>query len=922
MLSDDPYRRISPGAVQILSALGAGGMGEVYRARDATLHRDVALKVLPDLLALDVDRLARFKREAQVLASLNHPNIAAIYGFEESTNVRALVMELVEGEDLSAHIARGPMALADALPIARQIAEALETAHEQGIIHRDLKPANIKVREDGTVKILDFGLAKAMDPAGASSASASALANSPTLTSPVMTQMGMILGTAAYMSPEQARGKPVDKRADIWAFGCVLYEMVTATRAFGGAEVSDTLAAILRADPDWSALPATSPAALRKLLARCLDKDRKKRLADMADARFELDEALTAPATRGVATLVLVAPRWRRALPWAAASALAVGLAAVLLLWAPWRKPSLLVPVQVTAEIGAAASLVITEGSTDPMGNAAVVSRDGTQIALVAQPQGGGQPRLYIRRLDQLTATELNGTQGAVGPFFSPDGQWVGFFGSGMLKKIAVKGGAPVTLATAPVARGGSWAEDGTIVFAPTPSDGLWRVSAVGGKAERLTTLAPGETTHRWPQVLPGGRAILYTVAAVQGNYTNGWMAVQPLPTGPSRVVQRDGSYGRYLPSGHLTWVHDGTFSAAPFDLTTLDVTGPAVPVVPGVLSSGFGGNAQVDVSHTGTLVYLLGGDTASTALLTWLTRDGKTTPLGAKPGGWGGVHIDAFGRRIAFSLTDGANTDVWTYDVERGAPTKLPSDYPVNRNPVWTPDGQRLVYGSAGRGGPVNLYWQRADGSGRATPLAPSPSTQLMGSWHPNGHILAFQESHLETSADLMILRLEGDEAGGWRPGKATRFLDGPSREQQPSFSPDGHWLAYESDDSVAGVFEISVRPFPGPGGKTTISTGGGTNAVWSQKRHELLYLAPDGRVMVVQYAATGDDFRVEKPRVWSGTLVQRRPLSGNSFDLDPDGTRVVMSPGTAATAGPTHVTLWFNFFDELRRLAPVTKR
>jgi len=896
-------------------------MGQVYRATDTRLKRQVAIKILPPSVAADHDRLARFQREAEVLASLNHPNIAGIYGLDDSGGATALVMELVEGEDLSAIIARGPMPVSEALALAKQIAEALEGAHEQGIIHRDLKPANIKVRADGTVKVLDFGLAKAMDPVGASSASSSALANSPTLTSPVMTQLGMILGTAAYMSPEQARGKPVDKRADIWAFGCVLYEMVTGTRAFGGAEVSDTLAAILRADPDWSALPTTSPPALPKMLARCLDKDPKKRLADMADVRFEIDEALRPPTTRnGVAPMALVAPRWQRALPWAAASALAVGLAAVLLLWAPWRKTSP-PPLRVTAELGADASLFITEGSTTPMGTAAVVSRDGSLIAFVARPQSGGAPRLYVRRLAQLTATVLPDTEGAAGPFFSPDSQWLGFFASGSLKKVAITGGATVTLAPAPTARGGTWADDGTIVFAPTINDGLWRVSgeAAGRKAERLTTLAPGEWTHRWPQVLPNGRAVLYTVTADQGNFTKGWLAVQPLPPSQSHVVQRDASYGRYLPSGHLTWVHDGTLFAAPFDLNTLVVTGPEVPVVAGVLSSIFGGNAQAEVSDTGTLMYVPGIDTAAEVLLDWLTPDGKMTPLNIRAGTWGGVRIAPHTRRLTYTRTDGANTYVWIYDVERGGQRKLPSTLGVNRNPVWTPDERRLVYSSTASGGPMNLYWQPADGSGHPTPLTTSPNTQLMGSWHPNGQVLAFQESRRETnSIGLMTLRLEGDEVSGWKPGKPTVFLDEPLfNEQQPSFSPDGHWLAYESNESSR--FEISVVPFPGPGGKIAISTDGGTNAVWSHNRRELLYLAADGRIMVVPYTATGDDFRAGKPLVWSEALVQRRPLSGNSFDLDPDGTRVVMAPGTPATAAPTHVTFWFNFFDELRRLSPV---
>jgi serine/threonine-protein kinase len=411
---------------------------------------------------------------------------------------------------------------------------------------------------------------------------------------------------------------------------------------------------------------------------------------------------------------------------------------------------------------------------------------------------------------------------------------------------------------------------------------------------------------------------------------------VQTLPTGTPHIVQRGGSYGRYLPSGlgsptraereggHLTWVHDGTLFAAPFDLATLAVTGPAVPVVPGVVSSANNGSAQVEVSHTGTLIYLPGSEQAAGAPLDWLTRNGKTMLLRATSATatWSGVQIAPDGLQLAFALTDTANgADVWTYDVARDAPTKLTTDPGVDRNPVWTPDGRRLVYASS-RSGAQNLWWQRADGSGEATRLTTSPNVQYPGSWDPSGHFLAFQETRPQTGADLMILPMEGDEASGWKLGKPTVFLGEPPTEQQPRFSPDGRWLAYESNES--GIVEIYVRPFPGKGSKTPISTGGGTNAVWSRApgRHELLYRAPDGRIMVVPYTAAGDAFRAEKPRVWSETTVQVRPGTGASFDLHPDGERVAMAPGTAATTGPTHVTLIFNFFDELRRLAPLTKR
>jgi Tol biopolymer transport system component len=908
------------GVYEIIASIGVGGMGEVYRATDTTLGRQVAIKILPEAFASDAERSARFEREAKTLASLNHPHIAAIYGFEKSPGMHALVMELVEGPTLADRIAEGPISLDEALPIAKQIAEALEAAHEQGIIHRDLKPANIKVRPDGTVKVLDFGLAKAMEPTGSMSPSVS---QSPTITTPAMTQAGMILGTAAYISPEQARGKVVDKRADIWAFGCVLYEMLTGQRAFAGEDVSDALANVLKTEPDWTALPELIPTPITRLLRRSLEKDRQRRLDSAADARLEIDDALTAPAIGECvvrAPVVLVAPYWRRVLPWAVAGALGVGLALVLLLWwAPWRPlPAAAAPLRLEATLGADASLVITAGNADaPEGNAAVVSPDGFQLAFVAQPHGGSASRLYVRRLDQLTATPLGGTEGAVSPFFSPDGQWIGFFGGGTLKKIAVTGGAPVTLADATAARGGSWAEDGTIVFGTNIRNrGLWRVSAVGGTAEQLTTVAPVENAHRWPQVLPGGRAVLYTVSAVPADYTNAWLAVMPLPAGTPHVVQRNASYGRYLPSGHLTWVHDGTLFAAPFDLTTLAVTGPAVPVVPGVVSSTTSGGAQVEVSHSGTLEYVPGGENTSTSPLDWLTRDGKTTPLRATAANWSGVQIAPDGRRLAFSLADAANFDVWTYDAAREALTRLTFDPGLDTTPVWTPDGQRLVY-SASRGGTAqNLYLQRADGGGDATRLTTSLNPQYPGSWDPSGRFLAFQEGRPRTGSDVLILRLEGDEASGWKPGAPTVFLSGPFAEQQPRFSPDGQWLAYTSNES--GGTEIYVRPFPGPGGKWQISTGGGTNAVWSRARRELLYRTPDGRIMVVPYRAAGNAFQAEKPRVWSETRVQLRPLTGPSFDLHPDGERVAMAPRTEAPA-PTHVTLIFNFFDELRRLAPV---
>ena len=502
---------ITPGArlgpYKVLSALGSGGMGEVYRAADTRLKRDVAVKVLPAALASDPDRLARFQREAEVLASLNHPNIAHIYGLEDADGVTALVMELVDGVTLADRIDRGGLALDEALPIARQIAEALEAAHAQGIIHRDLKPANVKVRPDGTVKVLDFGLAKAMDPALVSS-DESGLSHSPTFTSPAMTHAGMILGTAAYMSPEQARGKAVDKRSDLWAFGCVLFEMLTGQSAFAGEGVSETMARVIEREPDWDVLPARTPAPIRRLLRRCLQKDRTRRLDSAAAARFDIEEAM-GPGGEHDERRTHPRATWRRALPWVLTGASAVALALVLLSGGLPGKVTSTPPIRVHVGLGADATL-----ATLDRGSAVILSPNGRSLVFVGQRRTG-PALLFLRRLDQLEATPLPGTEGAHEAFFSPDGQWIAFFADAKLKKVALSGGAPVTICDTPDGRGGWWASDGSILYAPffagMDRGGLLRVSSNGGMPTAVTSLAEGEVGHAWPQILPGGKALLFT---------------------------------------------------------------------------------------------------------------------------------------------------------------------------------------------------------------------------------------------------------------------------------------------------------------------------------------------------------------------------------------------------------------------------
>jgi serine/threonine-protein kinase len=902
-------RRLGP--YEILAPLGAGGMGEVYRARDTKLNRDIAIKVLPDLFASDPERLARFQREAQVLASLNHPNVAHLYGLEESSGVRALVMELVEGPTLANRIVQGAIPLAEALPMAKQIADALEAAHEQGIIHRDLKPANIKVREDGTVKVLDFGLAKALDPAASSSAD---VMNSPTL-SVRATQAGVILGTAAYMSPEQARGRPADKRADIWAFGVVLFEMLTGTRLFHGETISDTLAAVLRQDIDWTVLPASTAPPIRRVLLRCLDRDPKRRLRDIGEARLEIENTLSGIPDDAGRPVPRSVPLWRRALPWAALAS-ALGVALVLPLWARWRHVPSLVALRLRTELGADASLVTNGGA------AAILSPAGAMLAFVAQPSDE-TPRLYVRRLEQLQAAPLAGTEGAANPFFSPDGQWIAFFAEAKLKKIPVTGGTAITLCDAPNNSGGAWAEDGTIAFLPdaSPHVSLLRVPSAGGKPDSLTTLDHGEFTQRWPQMLPGAKAVLFTGHSSTSGFENANLVVQPLPTGSRKVVVRGGYYGRYLPSGHLVYVHDGTLFAAPFDLDRLELAGTPVPVLEGVAANPGVGGAQFAVSGDGTLVYLPGQIISEDSPIYWMDREGKTTPLRATPANWSDLRFAPDGRRLALAIYDGKQTDVWVYEWARDTLSRLTFDPADDRSPVWTPDGRRIVFASTQADkATFNLYWRRADGTGEVQRLTDSKNQQLPTSWHPNGKFLAFIERQPQTSLDLMILPLEADETLGWKPGKPTVFLNSPFSDAGPSFSPDGRWLAYSSDES--GRSELYVRPFPGPGGTWQISTGGGFSPTWSRARHELLYGTPEQRIMVAPYTVEGDSFHVEQPRLWSEGRYARRPAG--SFDLHSDGDRFAVAKvrEKQTTAKQDKVVFIFNFFDELQRIAPAMKR
>ncbi len=885
------------GAYEVISLIGAGGMGEVYRARDTALGREVAIKVLPAAFADDADRLARLEREAKTLAALSHPNIAVVHGLEKERGTCALVMELVDGHTLSERVTTGPLAVDEALPIARQIAEALEAAHERGVVHRDLKPANIKVRSDGTVKVLDFGLAKAMETGALSSGGS----HSPTITTPAMTQAGVILGTAAYMSPEQARGGQVDKRADIWAFGVVLYEILTGRRLFDEATVSDTLAGVLKSDLKLDALPRETPPAVRRLIGRCITRDLRRRLRDIGEARIAIDDALAhrdADAAEDRAVPRRPQPMWHRVLPWAiAAGAVAVAGA---VLWSTSRVPPPSQPVmQLTSDLGADISLATSAGSI-------VLSPNGQVLVLIGSPRGNDRPRLFVRRLDQRQAASLPGTEGARNPFFSPDSQSVGFFADGKLKRISVAGGAAVTLCDAPDDRGGSWSDDGWIVFSPRSGESpLFRVSAESGSPEALTTLEGGDVTHRWPQVLPGGRALLYTASAATGNYQDAKIVVRSLTNGNVATVHRGGYYARYVPTGHLVYISQGKLYAARFNLDRLAIESQPAPILTDVSNSPTTGTAQYSISSTGSLVYVPSAGEAANPSIFWSEANGGMPPLRAVPAAYDTIRFAPDGERLATTITN-PQPDIWTYDWSRDVMSRITSHSALDSNPVWSPDGRRIAFRSA-RSGVDNLYWQRADGTGEAQRLTESKLPQWPKSWHPNGRLLAYEEIGRER--DVWIVPIEGDDATGWRAGKPRVFLSGASSETEPAFSPDGRWLAYTSNES--GRTEVYVVPFPESEGRWQISTMGGSFPRWSSNGRELFYLDENRRVAVTSYSVERAAFRASRPRVWSEVTV-------TAFDLHPDGKRIAVlkAPVSPAAKRPGDLVFIVNFFDDLRRL------
>ncbi|HVH29547.1 MAG TPA: protein kinase [Vicinamibacterales bacterium] len=891
------------GPYEILSALGAGGMGEVYRARDTKLDRAVAIKILPEAFAADTERIARFQREAKTLASLNHLNIAHIHGLEESSGVRALVMELVEGEDLAERIARGAIPVAEALPIAKQMADALEAAHEQGIIHRDLKPANIKVRPDGTVKVLDFGLAKAMEPTGVASPSVS---QSPTITTPAMTQAGMVLGTAAYMSPEQARGKAVDTRADIWAFGCVLYEMLTGQRAFDGEGVSETLARVIEREPDWARLPATtlSP-ALRTYIMRCLQKDPRQRVQAIGDVRLALEGAFETAVPQTAAPAV-AAHRRRAALVGAAAI---VASAAIIgtLLWFTARRAEPVPPRVSRLQLTPAGAAALSIGWND---RDLAITPDGSRLIYV----GNQGTQIFVRALDALAPVAVfTGTPR--GLFVFPDGQWIGFVdGLSVLKKVAVAGGPAVTLATIDTAgsSGATWGPDDTIIVATNAVDtGLQRVSAAGGPLTVLTRpdRAQGEADHFWPEMLPGGRGVLFTITSLTGGLDAAQVAVLDLQTGARRILVRGGSHAHYVSSGHLVYASAGTLRAVPFDLARLETRGTPVTLVPDVVTTIKGGVNAV-VAGDGTLAYVLGTVEGTPRTLVWVDRQGLETPIPTPPRPYLLPALSPDGTRVAVFAND-QERDLWLWDLGRATLTRLTSAPGVDVVQVWTPDSRRLIFTSE-RAGVRNLFWQAADGAGVVEQLTESPHTQYPTGVSPDRRRLIFTDDSPTTGNDVMAIELDATR-------RVTPLVQSPFTERNGIISADGRWLAYEANDS--GRFEIYVRPFPEVNsGRWQVSTTGGTRPIWARSGQELVYVSPTGALMSVG-VARGPSWAATTP-----TLVVKEGYFtnlnwwGRSYDISPDGQRFLMikEGGAEGTAAPASIIVVQHWVDELKRLVP----
>jgi serine/threonine-protein kinase len=873
-------------------------MGEVYRARDTRLDRIVAIKVLPPHLADRSELRERFEREAKTIASLNHPHICVLHDIGQQDGIDYLVMEYLEGETLAQRLHKGPLPLEQVLQFAVEIADALDKAHRKGVTHRDLKPGNIMLTKSGT-KLLDFGLAKLKQEVAPANVQLSQL---PTASDP-LTAQGTIVGTLQYMAPEQLEGKEVDARTDIFAFGAVVYEMATGKRAFEGKTQASVIGAILKDDPPpISSLQPMTPLALDRVVKKCLAKEQEKRWQAASDVCDELN--WIAEGGSQVTLVPTAAPKGIRAL---GRRPLILGLGSLLLGLAvasltTWNlKPS--PPQPVTRTVINLPSGQQLAGLDN--GPAVALSPDGTHLAYVARQ--GGMQQLYLRAMDSLESRAIPGTEGAINPIFSPDGQWLGFFAGGKLKKVSVGGGAALTLGDAGVPVGASWGNQKVLVFAPSNNGVLQQVSDAGGARQGLTRFEKGEISHRWPELLPSTKAVLFSGGTNPNNWINSQVSAQSLGTGERRNLIQGATQPRYALSGHLVYAQGGNLMAVPFDPQRLAVTGAAAPVVEGVLQSTSSGGAQYSLSATGSLVYVPGGvQSLAQSRLVWVNRNGVEQPSAAPVHAYRFPRLSPDGRRLAVEIDEPDSSDVWLYDLSRETLTRLTFGGSVNQNANWTPDGRRIAFRS-NKEGASNLFWQLADGSGGLERLTTSDNFQSANSLSPDGQLLAFIEVNPTTGYDVWVLRM-GDR-------KAQPFLRMPFLESAPRFSPDGRWLAYISDES--GRREVYMQPYPGPGGKWQISTEGGTEPVWNPNGRELFYHIGD-KMMAVDIA-TQPGFAAGKPRMLFEGPYEPTPVTFPNYDVSPDGQRFLMlKPSEQEQTAPTQINVVLNWFEELKRRVP----
>ncbi len=880
------------GHYQISGHIGKGGMGEVFQAKDQVLGRDVAIKVLPDEFARDTDRVARFQREAKLLASLNHPNIAAIYGLEQSEGKNFLVLELVEGQTLADRIKAGPIPVEESLKLALQIAEALEAAHEKGVIHRDLKPANIKVTPDAKVKVLDFGLAKAY--AGDQEVN---LSNSPTL-SDAATRQGVILGTAAYMSPEQAKGKNVDKRADIWAFAVVLFEMLTGRQLFTGETVSETLAAVLMREPDWSLLPRNTPAIIRSLLNRCLKRDPKDRQRDIGESRIAIAEHLENPAVQAASPVMPV----RSLKYWRAASILFfLGMVAVLFAYLnrKEREPGL-------------AQFSVSLPEKAHLNTSISISPDGQILAFTAQDETG-KSGLWIRPINSLVARAIPDTTGAARPFWSPDSRSIGFFEGNKLKRVDINAGPVQTVCDSPWESGGSWNSEGVIVArgGRTFNGPLCRVAAGGGVPVPVIKLQEGQVFFTQPWFLPDNRHFLFYSYGF-GHPENSGVFVADLSSSETKRLFAADSAAEFSPPNYLLFVRQGVLLAQEFDLKKLQTIGDPKPVAEQVSHDWFG-HGHFSISRTGVLAYTRGGSLVRDVKLVWVDRSGKEVGQVGKAGGFSGVELSPDGKRLAVHQHDGNGGDVRIFDAQHIAPMRLTFDASQdNSSPIWSPDGKRIAFGSV-RAGMPSIYVKSADGTGEEELLLQSKEPVVPMAWSSDNRFLVFWKNDLKTSADLWILPLEGDKKP--RPFLQSTFLEGHGQ-----ISPDGKWLAYWSGES--GQEEIYVRPFPSGPGRWQVSTNGGTFPRWRSDGKELFYLTTDsfGKMMAVEIKSSGAAFGYGSAKELFDSQYENFTHPGHSgywhtYAVSPDGQRFLIPRPVAPQTLINDVTIVLNWPSLLKK-------